>query len=86
VLQSLSSVPGQSAGRLPISYAQIESAFRTVKYGPTWPGVFDDIAEARDWFAEYVRVYNGQHHHSSLAGFTPGEVYDGSWIDTSLDA
>jgi putative transposase len=63
--------------------AQIESAFRTVKYGPTWPGVFDDIAEARDWFAEYVRVYNGQHHHSSLAGFTPGEVYDGSWIDTA---
>lgn len=63
--------------------AQIESAFRSVKYGPSWPGVFDDIAEAREWFAEYVRVYNGEHHHSSLAGFTPGEVYDGSWIDTA---
>lgn len=63
--------------------AQIESAFRTVKYGPAWPGVFENITEAREWFAEYVRVYNDEHHHSSLAGFTPGQVYDRSWIEVA---
>ena len=45
--------------------------------------MFEDITEAREWFAQYVRVYNEEHHHSSLAGFTPGQVYDGSWIDTA---
>lgn len=63
--------------------AQMESAFRTVKYGPTWPGVFDDVEHAREWFAGYVEAYNNAHHHTSLAGFTPGEVYDGTWHTTA---
>lgn len=63
--------------------AQMESAFRTVKHGPTWPGVFDDIKHAREWFAGYVQAYNNAHHHTSLAGFTPGEVYDGRWRSTA---
>lgn len=59
--------------------AQIESLFRTVKYGPTWPGAFTDIEHANTWFAQFVEAYNTQHHHTGLAGFTPAQVHDGTW-------
>jgi putative transposase len=59
--------------------AQIESLFRTVKYGPTWPGVFTDIQHANTWFAQFVEAYNTEHHHTGLAGFTPAQVHDGTW-------
>ncbi|WP_022887673.1 DDE-type integrase/transposase/recombinase [Glaciibacter superstes] len=63
--------------------AQIESFFRTTKYGPTWPGAFDDIDHAVAWFGAFVEHYNDHHHHSSLAGFTPAQVYDGSWLHSA---
>lgn len=63
--------------------AQIESVFRTVKYGPTWPGAFNDIEHANTWFAQFVHAYNTEHHHSGLAGFTPAQVHDGSWHDVA---
>lgn len=63
--------------------AQIESLFRTVKYGPTYPGAFIALDEARDWFEAFVHAYNHEHHHTKLAGFTPGQVHDGSWIHTA---
>ncbi|MGH2512802.1 MAG: IS3 family transposase [Candidatus Limnocylindrales bacterium] len=72
--------------------AQIESFFRTVKYGPAWPGAFEDIHHAVAWFEAFVEHYNRRHHHSSLAGFTPAQLYDGSWLQAaeqrqaSLDA
>jgi putative transposase len=59
--------------------AQIESLFRTVKYGPTWPGAFADIEHANTWFSQFTDVYNTQHHHTGLAGFTPAQVHDGTW-------
>lgn len=63
--------------------AQIESVFRTVKYGPTWPGAFNDIEHASNWFEQFVHVYNNEHHHSGLAGFTPAQVHDGTWHDVA---
>lgn len=60
--------------------AQIESLFRTVKYGPTWPGVFTDIDHATTWFTDFVTAYNTEHHHSGLAGFTPDQVHHGAWL------
>jgi len=59
--------------------AQSESLFRTVKYGPAWPGVFSDIDHATGWFADFVEDYNLRHHHTGLAGFTPASVYHGTW-------
>jgi len=59
--------------------AQIESLFRTVKYGPTWPGAFTDVQHANTWFAEFVHAYNTEHHHTRLAGYTPAQVHDGTW-------
>lgn len=63
--------------------AQIESFFRTVKYGPMWPGVFDNISEANEWFTDFADSYNQEHRHTSLAGFTPSQVFHGTWIQAA---
>lgn len=63
--------------------AQMESLFRTVKYGPAYPGVFATIDEAEQWFGGFAEAYNHAHHHTKLAGFTPGQVHDGSWIQAA---
>lgn len=63
--------------------AQMESVFRTVKYGPAWPGVFESIDDANAWFGRFVHAYNNEHHHTGLAGYTPAQVHDGTWITTA---
>ena len=65
--------------------AQIESFFRTIKYGPTWPDMFSDVSEANGWFDEFVEIYNQEHRHTSLAGFTPSQVFRGTWIRAAKD-
>lgn len=56
-----------------------ESQFKTAKYQPDYPGKFADIAHGRQWCEQYVDWYNFSHHHSSLAGFTPGQVFIGEY-------
>lgn len=56
-----------------------ESEFRTMKYRPNYPAVFDDLDAARTWVSAYVSWYNQHHHHSSIALFTPDEVHSGTW-------
>ena len=56
-----------------------ESQFKTQKYQPDYPGRFNDIHHARQWTEEYVHWYNTEHHHSGLAGFTPEQVFTGSY-------
>ncbi|HEV7948669.1 MAG TPA: DDE-type integrase/transposase/recombinase [Glaciihabitans sp.] len=56
-----------------------EAGFRTMKYRPGYPKIFPDIDAARAYLTEYVSWYNGQHKHSGIALFTPGEVHDGTW-------
>ena len=56
-----------------------ESQFKTSKYQPDYPGRFDDIGHARQWYRDYVEWYNRQHHHSGLAGFTPEQVFTGRY-------
>ena len=36
-----------------------------------------DVEHARKWCAEFFRWYNTEHHHDSLALFTPQDVYMG---------
>jgi putative transposase len=59
--------------------AHKESEFRTAKHRPDYPGVFDDLAHARTWFAGYVHWYNTDHHHTGIALFTPDQVHNGTW-------
>ncbi|EHB54947.1 Integrase catalytic region [Mycolicibacterium rhodesiae JS60] len=56
-----------------------ESEFRTMKYRPNYPGVFDDLQAARNWVSTYVSWYNTHHRHSGIALFTPDEVHNGTW-------
>lgn len=56
-----------------------ESEFRTMKYRPGYPGVFDTLEAARDWIDYYVVWFNTRHHHSGIALHTPQSVYNGTW-------
>lgn len=57
-----------------------ESFFRTLKYAPTWPTTFDSLEAAQTWFTRFVDSYNNTHHHTSLQGYTPTQVHDGTWV------
>jgi putative transposase len=57
-----------------------ESEFRTMKYRPNYPGVFDELEVARVWVSHYVSWYNQHHRHSGIALFTPEQVHSGGWI------
>jgi putative transposase len=61
-----------------------ESEFRTMKYRPNYPGVFQDLETARAWVHSYVSWYNQHHRHSGIALFTPTEVHDGQWTQRWL--
>lgn len=54
-----------------------EAQFKTLKYQPDYPRKFDDYSHALQWCEAYVQWYNYEHHHSSLAGFTPHQVFSG---------
>lgn len=56
-----------------------ESQFKTAKYQPDYPGKFDNIEHSRQWCENYFQWYNFSHHHSSLAGFTPAQVFTGQY-------
>lgn len=56
-----------------------ESEFRTMKYRPNYPRVFDTLEQARAFMDVYVPWYNQNHKHSGIALFSPDQVHDGSW-------
>lgn len=58
-----------------------EAWFKTAKYAPAYPGVFDNLADARRWAAAFIDWYNADHRHSGIAWHTPQSVFDGTWID-----
>lgn len=59
----------------------IESWFSTVKYHRQYPQLFDDIHAAARWCDEFIEYYNSQHRHSGLNGYTPDQVFTGTWRD-----
>jgi len=56
-----------------------ESAFKTLKYQPDYPGKFTNPTHARQWCADYYEWANNGHHHSGLNGYTPSQVFTGSY-------
>jgi putative transposase len=55
----------------------IESHFKTLKYGPTFPGYFANIEQARDFCRQFFAWYNDHHRHSGIALLTPADVHHG---------
>lgn len=55
-----------------------ESAFKTIKYHPTFPGVFGCIEDTREFCAQFYDWYNYEHHHSGISMLTPYDVHWGN--------
>ena len=57
-----------------------ESAFKTLKYCPAFPGQFGSIQDANSFCAAFFTYYNNEHRHSGIAMLTPSSVHDGTWV------
>jgi putative transposase len=57
-----------------------ESAFKTLKYCPAFPGEFGSIQDANVFCEAFFTYYNTRHRHSGIAMHTPATVHDGSWV------
>jgi putative transposase len=56
-----------------------ESAFKTLKYRPSFPDRFGCIEDARAHCRRFFNWYNSEHHHSGIEMFTPEQVHYGKW-------
>jgi putative transposase len=56
-----------------------ESAFKTLKYCPAFPGQFGSIQDANSFCEAFFTYYNTEHRHSGIAMHTPASVHDGTW-------
>ena len=56
-----------------------ESQFKTLKQQPDYPRRFESQSHAQYWCTDYFDWYNHQHCHSALAGFTPMQVFTGTF-------
>lgn len=54
-----------------------EAHFKTLKYGPTFPGYFANIEQGRDYCRRFFNWYNEDHRHSGIALLTPSDVHHG---------
>ncbi len=55
-----------------------ESAFKTLKYCPVFPGSFVTIDDARAFCDAFFTYYNTGHRHSGIGLHTPASVHDGT--------
>ena len=58
-----------------------ESAFKTLKYCPTFPGRFGCVEDARIFSAEFFTYYNHEHRHSGIGLRTPASVHFGTHLE-----
>lgn len=79
LLSELTVTASHSRPRVSNDNAMSESQFKTMKYQPDYPQQFDDYDHAQRWCQDYVSWYNAAHYHSSLAGFTPQQVFTGEF-------
>lgn len=84
-MTELGIVLSHSRPRVSNDNAFSEAQFKTQKHQPDYPGRFDNAAHARAWCTEYFDWYNFTHHHSSLAGFTPEQVFTGRYRQVAAE-
>jgi putative transposase len=58
--------------------AYSEAAFKTLKYGPDFPGSFGSIQDARAFVGPFLDFYNHEHRHSGIGYHTPASVHLGT--------
>lgn len=59
-----------------------ESAFKTLKYRPGFPGRFGSEQDARAHCRRFFDWYNHEHRHGGLGLCTPNEVHHGIAVET----
>jgi transposase InsO family protein len=70
--------PSYSRPRVSDDNAFVESLFRTAKYRPEFPvRGFVDLAQAREWAADFVHWYNHEHLHSGIRYVSPAARHAG---------
>lgn len=79
-VKSLGATLSHSRPRVSNDNPMSEAQFKTLKYAPSYPGRFDGTRDARAWVARFMDHYVDA-PHSSLAMFTPADVYLGR-VDT----
>ena len=78
MLYWLGIAPSHSRPRVSDDNAYAEALFRTAKYRPDFPAAgFADLAEARQWAADFVHWYNHEHRHSGIRYVTPAQRHAG---------
>ena len=77
LLASLGASRSFSRPRVSDDNAFSESQFKTMKYQPDYPGRFEGELHGRGWLQDFFGWHNDDHHHSSLALFTPADVFYG---------
>ena len=55
-----------------------EALFKTIKYDPVMPELFDSIEHAREWMTEFLEAYSREHRHVGLNRYTPHDVFHGT--------
>lgn len=75
LLASLGASRSFSRPRISDDNAFSEAHFKTLKYQPDYPGRFDGEDHGRKYLASFFSWHNDDHHHSSLALFTPADVF-----------
>lgn len=77
LLASLGASRSFSRPRVSDDNAFSEAQFKTMKYQPDYPGRFDGELHGRAWLQDFFGWHNDAHHHTSLALFTPADVFHG---------
>lgn len=80
LLGELAITASHSRPRVSNDNAMSEAQFKTLKYQPDYPRRFDDYGHAMTWCEQYVYWYNNEHYHSSIASFTPHQVFTGQHL------
>jgi putative transposase len=81
LLSELAITASHSRPRVSNDKPMSEAQFKTLRYQPDYPQCFDHYDHAMRWYNDYVEWYNHVHHHSSLEGFTPEQVFTGRYLD-----
>jgi putative transposase len=80
-LQQLGIMPSFSRPSVSNDNPYSESAFRTLKYRPNYPGKpFADLKSARNWVQGFADWYNYEHRHSAIRFVTPAQRHVGEDI------
>ena len=79
-MQNLGVIPSYSRPSVSNDNPYSESLFKTLKYRPSYPSVFNEIDDANKWVSSFVAWYNTKHHHSGIKFVTPEQRHRGDDI------